>query len=87
MNNLGTVIPIVAICGWVIVVCVRTMYGQPRGKNRGRYNTEAAQQRFDTSLAERDATIAELRERIEVLERIVTDKSSQLGQEIERLRA
>lgn len=87
MGNLGILIPIVAIFGWIIISCVKIVYGYPRGKYKGRHGAELAQQQVETALAERDATIVALRERIEVLERIVTDKSTQLGQEIERLRA
>ena len=45
---------------------------------------------IEVALAERDATIANLEERVRVLERIVTDSSSnssRLSEEIERLRA
>jgi hypothetical protein len=45
---------------------------------------------IEAALAERDATIADLEERVRVLERIVTDGSShsrRLSEEIERLRA
>lgn len=88
MGNVGVFwVPLLAISGWIIISCVKIVYGQPRGKRRGNFDSEAVQQRFGADLAERDATIAGLRERIEVLERIITDKSSQLGQDIERLRA
>jgi len=42
---------------------------------------------IEVALADRDATIARLEERVRVLERIVTDPSSRLSEEIERLRA
>jgi hypothetical protein len=42
---------------------------------------------IEVALAERDATIANLEERVRVLERIATDSSSRLSDEIDRLRA
>jgi hypothetical protein len=41
---------------------------------------------LETALAERDALIAKLEERVRVLERIATDDSSRLRAEIEALR-
>ena len=42
---------------------------------------------IEVALAERDATIANLEERVRVLERIATDRTSRLNEEIDRLRA
>jgi hypothetical protein len=42
---------------------------------------------IEVALADRDALIANLEERVRVLERIATDSSSRLSDEIERLRA
>jgi hypothetical protein len=42
---------------------------------------------IEVALAERDATIADLEERVRVLERIATDRKSRLNEEIDRLRA
>jgi len=47
----------------------------------------AARKRLETELATRDATIANLEERLRVLERIVTDRSDELSSEIEQLRS
>lgn len=41
---------------------------------------------LESALAERDALIAKLEERVRVLERIATDPSARLREEIERLR-
>ncbi|HET7130673.1 MAG TPA: hypothetical protein VFJ95_00440 [Gammaproteobacteria bacterium] len=62
--------------------------GYRRGFDQGPPQHVAKQ--IEVALAERDATIANLEERVRVLERIVTDSSShsrRLSEEIERLRA
>jgi hypothetical protein len=52
---------------------------EPRHRRRGRADLESA-------LAQRDAMIAQLEERVRVLERIATDRSARLREEIEGLR-
>jgi len=90
-------IPVFAIMAWVAVSWIRAHYGitGPFGRKNGwNPNAENAQvppmfhKMLDKAMAERDAELQVLRERIEVLEKIVTDghKSHSLADEIERLR-
>src|SRR5688500_7984580 len=46
----------------------------------------ASRNDLESALAERDALIAQLEERVRVLERIATDPSARLREEIDRLR-
>lgn len=90
-------IPVIAILGWVVVSWIRAHYGitGPFGKHHGwksdPENTHVPpmfHKMLEKAMAERDSEIASLRERIQVLEKIVTDthKSSTLAEEIEGLR-
>ena len=56
--------------------------GGPTGRRRRRESTED----LEGALAERDALIAKLEERVRVLERIATDDSARLRAEIDSLR-
>jgi hypothetical protein len=89
------IIPVIAIAGWVAVTWIRAHYGLPLGKRRGWDNNPENlhvppmfNKMLEKAMAERDAEIQALRERIEVLEKIVTDahKSNALADEIEKLR-
>jgi hypothetical protein len=51
----------------------------------GPSSDEIAQQ-VAKALADRDATIAKLEERVRVLERVVTDEATRVSNEIEQLR-
>jgi hypothetical protein len=51
-----------------------------------RQQRRASRASFESALAERDALIAKLEERVRVLERIATDDSARLREEIESLR-
>ncbi|MDR0779810.1 MAG: hypothetical protein LBF16_03820 [Pseudomonadales bacterium] len=87
------IIPIVCVGGWVIVTWIRAHYGVP-GPFSLRWGDKnaAVPPMFDKlmnkAMTERDAEIAALRERIEVLERLMVDghKSRSLSDEIEKLR-
>jgi len=72
------------------MVCwaIRGRRFQRRGRDDGfgRPPQHVAKQ-IEAALTERDAAIANLEERVRVLERIATDRSSLLSDEIERLRA
>jgi hypothetical protein len=91
------IIPVIGILGWVTVTWIRAHYGMPSPlsiKHGWRNNPENMavppmfQKLLEKAMAERDAEIQSLRERVEVLEKIVTDghKSNSLADEIERLR-
>jgi len=64
----------------------RGRYGRGFDDGFGRPPQHVAKQ-IEVALADRDATIANLEERVRVLERIATDSSSRLSDEIDRLRA
>ena len=51
-----------------------------------RHQRRARRRDFEGALAERDALIAKLEERVRVLERIATDDSARLREEIDSLR-
>lgn len=77
---------------WVITTWIRAKHGYPLSDGAGgqvhpggRPSEHVARQ-IEVALAERDAVIARLEERVRVLERIATDNPSRLGDEIERLR-
>jgi len=87
------IVPVMGILGWVMVTWVRAHYGYSRKHGWGPNTENMAvppmfQKLMEKAMAERDAEIQSLRERIEVLEKIVTDghKSHSLADEIERLR-
>lgn len=88
---------VVAILGWVAVTWIRAHYGVPGPFRKSRWDHNQGnlhvppmfQKLLDKAMSERDAEIHALRERVEVLEKIVTDghKSTTLADEIERLRS
>lgn len=90
-------IPVFGILAWVAVVWIKAHYGiaGPFSKHKHGWGKESNmqvppmfQKLLEKAMEERDVEIRQLRERIEVLEKIVTDthKSSSLADEIERLR-
>lgn len=90
------IIPVMGIAGWVIVTWIRAHYGLPMGGKRRGWDNNPENMHvppmfhklLEKAMAERDAEIQVLRERVEVLEKIVTDghRSSTLADEIEGLR-
>ena len=76
--------------GWVITTWIRARHGYPVedtwGGRAERSDHPDLQKRLNEELARRDATIARLEERVRVLERIATDRSAALDEELERLR-
>ena len=79
--------------GWIITTWIRAKYGYPlddgaggQVRKSGPSSGEVAEH-VAKALADRDATIARLEERVRVLERIVTDEPARLSREIESLRA
>lgn len=90
-------IPVFAMLAWVAVVWIRAHYGingSLFGRKHGwgnQQNTQVPpmfQKLLEKAMEERDVEIRKLRDRIEVLEKIVTDghKGASLADEIERLR-
>jgi hypothetical protein len=85
------IVPVAFAVAWFGVTWIRAHYGVPHPLRWGDKNT-AVPPMFDKMLnkamSERDEEIAALRERIEVLEKLMVDghKSRSLSEEIERLR-
>ncbi|MGH8463792.1 MAG: hypothetical protein ACRER5_06565, partial [Pseudomonas sp.] len=79
------------IAGWVINTWIQARHGYPVEDSVGNIinppRSDEMSKQWQEELAARDQAIANLRERIEVLERLVTDNPDTLSQEIERLRA
>ena len=90
MNWVWVAIPITAILAGVLTTWIRARHGYPldrRGGRRGEWPNPAAELTdLKAAVASRDATIAKLEERVRVLERIATDSSAALRDEIDRLR-
>jgi len=89
-NWVWAAIPITAILAGVLTTWIRARHGYPLDSRHGRRrgSSEAPKEMDDlkAAVAARDATIAKLEERVRVLERIATDRSAALRDEIERLR-
>jgi hypothetical protein len=90
-NSPGIIIPVVAIICWMIIKVVRIQAGGETGWHHSPRNTNVPpmfEKMLEKAMEERDAEIRELRERVEVLEKIVTDNhaSSSLANEIDKLR-
>ncbi len=90
----GFVIAIIAICtaGWIFNNWIRARHGYPLEDEWGGKTAKgnpAAERKIDLLASENEGLtnkVTHLEERIAVLERIVTDKSGRLSQEIENLR-
>ena len=88
------VLAIIAITtlGWVITTAIRARHGYPLdGEWGGTVHKQdpSADERTTALAAENDelkATVGKLEERLKVLERIATDPSRQLSDDIDRLR-
>ena len=78
--------------GWIVNTWIRAKHGYPLDDGAGNPVSKSAPSADDIAahvkhaLATRDATIAKLEERVRVLERIVTDDSRRVANEIESLR-
>jgi hypothetical protein len=95
MNNPGILIPIVAIICWAIVTIARIKNGTDharipgwRANARNTHVPPMFEKMLEKAMEERDSEIRNLRERVEVLEKIVTDNhaSVSLASEIDKLR-
>ena len=86
------VIAIVAIStlGWVITTAIRARHGYPLDGEWGgmihRHGSDEATRALTTENEQLKATVGKLEERLKVLERIATDPSRQLADEIDNLR-
>lgn len=90
------IIPVVAIICWAVVSVVRAKHGYPDIPPGGEWDENGKpvhtppmfNKLLEKAMAERDAQIQSLKERIIVLEKIVTDshKTHRLSEEIEKLR-
>ncbi len=92
-GSIWVLIPICGILGWVLTTWIRARHGYPLTDDNGKtihpsgFDADATRKLLESELAARDQTIANLKERVEILERIITDSAGHLGQENERLRA
>jgi hypothetical protein len=89
MNNLGLLIPIVAISigpiAWVVNNWIRAQHGYPLTDRKGRVaDADAPALRQENDELKRD--VQRLEERLRVLERIATDPAERTAREIEALR-
>ena len=81
-----------SMAAWVITTYLRVKHGYPVENEWGGMcmpNDKQAEQATKTLVAENEqlkATVGRLEERLKVLERIATDPSRQLADEIEKLR-
>ena len=86
------IIPVVAILAWAFVASVRAKNGisHPRWDRHGENIATPPMftKMMEKAMAERDAEVRDLKDRIIVLEKIITEthKSHSLAEEIERLR-
>ena len=66
--------------------CVGQLSEEDASDGMGRRRRRARREDLEEALAERDALIAKLEERVRVLERIATDDAARLRAEIDNLR-
>ncbi|MEM9385466.1 MAG: hypothetical protein AAGA68_10425 [Pseudomonadota bacterium] len=81
------IIPVVAIVAWAAVAIVRAKHGIDDSGSADA-SSPGVKSMLERALSERDEEIDRLRERVQVLEAIVTDshKSHYLSEEIDRLK-
>src|SRR5687767_6427407 len=90
-GNPGVIIPVVAIICWAMIRLAQIKSGADKGWHQNPRNTHVPpmfEKMLEKAMEERDAEIQDLRERVEVLEKIVTDShaSVSLASEIDKLR-
>jgi hypothetical protein len=92
MSVIAVVFALFAV-GWVITTWIRAKHGYPLDDGAGNLahksgaSSDEIAQQVAKALADRDATIAKLEERVRVLERVVTDEGARVSREIEQLRS
>lgn len=86
-------IPVALILSGVATTWIRAKHGYPIASRRGPHGewhvpsgTPSQADELKEALSTSEAKLANLEERVRVLEKIVTDTSTKLGEEIERLR-
>ena len=89
-GGMGFVIAIIAITtiGWVITTAIRARHGYPlEGEWGGKvHKADPATDTLVTENKELKATVDRLEDRLKVLERIATDPSRRLSDDIDNLR-
>jgi|Laugresp1bdmlbsn_1035097.scaffolds.fasta_scaffold16931_2 hypothetical protein len=92
MFNTPFIIPVVAIICWAIIKMYKIKHGVSDASsdwdNKNLHTPPMFNKMMGKAMAERDAEVQSLKERVIVLEKIITDthKSHSLSEEIERLR-
>ena len=78
----------ISTIGWIITTAIRARHGYPvENEWGGRVHTQAPEtDRLVAENRELKETVGKLEERLKVLERIATDPSRQLADDIEQLR-
>lgn len=86
------IIPVVAIIAWAVVAVVKAKHGIPDAEwdeeGKPMHRPPMFRKMFEKEIAERDDEIRKLKERVLVLEKIVTETHSRhsLSEEIDNLR-
>ena len=80
-----------SMLAWIVTTAIRAKHGYPienewGGKVSPNRDTEQATKALTAENEQLKATVGKLEERLKVLERIATDPSRQLADDIERLR-
>jgi Phage shock protein B len=82
-----TYIATIAIAGMITFILMIWMIGRAEtAKAKAKGGTDADRERLERIIAETSTEVARLRDRVQVLEKLVTDEDRNLANEIERLR-
>jgi hypothetical protein len=82
-----TIVAMIAIAGMFTFLAMIWMIGRTEvAKARAKGGSDEDRDRLERIVAETSAEVARLRERVQVLEKLVTDDDRKLADEIERLR-
>ncbi|HEY7799012.1 MAG TPA: hypothetical protein VIA80_09625 [Hyphomonadaceae bacterium] len=82
-----TQVAFVAVAGMFTFLAMIWMVGRSRlARVRAMAGSDGDRERLERIVAETSAEVARLRERVQVLEKLVTDDDRKLADEIERLR-
>lgn len=92
-DSLIAIIVVACVLGWVVTTWIRAKNGYPVEDFLGfkdhltGEDPDTLKAAFRVELQQRDEQIKALEQRVRVLERIATDRSGRLSDEIERLRS